>query len=68
MPKKKSESVKTERLNLYLDPGTAEKLSDYCLALMEKQHKVIESVKQKVGRKALEEWLEKHAHDFTIQL
>lgn len=68
MPKKKSESGKTERLNLYLDPDQAQKLNDYCLALMEKQHKVIESVKQKVGRKALDEWLKNHGDDFTVEL
>ena len=68
MPKKKSESAKTERLNLYLDPNQVKKLNDYCLALMEKQHKVIESVKQKVGRKALDEWLENHGDDFTVEL
>jgi hypothetical protein len=68
MPKKMSESAKTERLNLYLDPDLAQKLSDYCLALMAKQHKVIEAVKQKVGRKALEEWLQNHSTDFSVKL
>jgi hypothetical protein len=51
-----------------LDPQQVEKLNDYCLALMEKQHKVIESVKQKVGRKALDEWLQNHGDDFTVEL
>lgn len=68
MGKKEITSAKTERINLYLDPELAKKLNDYCVEVTNKQHKVISAIKQKIGRKALEEWLEKHANDLTIKL
>ncbi|MGA2767992.1 MAG: hypothetical protein ABSF24_06715 [Candidatus Bathyarchaeia archaeon] len=68
MPKKKSKSKETARLNLYLDPDLAKKLNDYCLAYMEKHKKIIESIRQMVGRMALAEWLQNHGDDFTVEL
>jgi hypothetical protein len=58
----------SQRLNLYLDPDLAKKLNDYCLAYMNKRKKIIESIRQLVGRAALAEWLQKHGDDLTIEL
>jgi post-segregation antitoxin (ccd killing protein) len=66
--KKKTASQATERLNLYLDSDLAKKLNDYCVAVTNERHKIISNIKQKIGRKALEEWLEKHGDDLTIEL
>jgi len=66
--KKKTASQATERLNLYLEPDLARKLSNYCLAVENKQQRIITHIKHKITKKALEEWLEKHADDLTIKL
>jgi len=68
MGKKKTTSQATERLNLYLDSDLAKKLNDYCVEVTNKQHKIISNIKQKIGKKALKEWLEKHTNDLTIKL
>jgi len=35
---------------------------------VEKRKKIIESIRQMVGRKALAEWLQKYGDDFAIEL
>jgi len=56
-----------ERLNLTLDSDQAKKLNDYCLAVANKQGRMPHAIKTKIGRAALDEWLEKHGKDLTIK-
>ena len=68
VPKKKTETeIYERRLNLYLDPDLARALNDYCLAYMQKRKRIIESIRQMVGRAALTEWLQKHGSDLSIE-
>jgi hypothetical protein len=62
MPKKKKEE-RGERLNLLLTPELTKKLNSYCLKVANKLGKMPHGIKTTIGRKAIEEWLEKHGDD-----
>lgn len=64
MPRKKK--LSSERLNLTLSPDESKKLNDYCLAVANRQGKMPYFIKTKIGRLALDEWLENHSKDFAI--
>jgi len=65
---KKKQAQVSERLNLTLSPELARALTDYCVKWAGARGKMPTAMKTKVGRKALEEWLEKHGDDFTVEL
>jgi hypothetical protein len=66
MPSKKEQAEVSERLNLTLTPELARTLTNYCIKWAGARGKMPTAMKTKVGRIALEEWLEKHADDFTF--
>jgi hypothetical protein len=66
MPSKKEQAEESERLNLTLTPEIAKNLNDYCVKWANHRGKMPSAMKTKIGRKALEEWLEKHGKDFTF--
>jgi len=57
----------TERLNLTLTPEQTKALNNYCLAVANKQGKMPHAIKTKIGRMAIDEWLEKHGKDLSIK-
>jgi hypothetical protein len=66
MPSTKKQPEVGERLNLTLTPELAKALTSYCIKWAGANGKMPTAMKTKVGRIALEEWLEKHADDFTF--
>lgn len=64
--KKQEQAQATERLNLTLPPELARALTDYCIKWAGARGKMPTAMKAKVGKKALEEWLEKHGGDFKF--
>jgi hypothetical protein len=67
MPKEKLKEPQAERLNLALTPGQTKKLNDYCLAVANRQGKMPYAIKTKIGRMAIDEWLEKHGKDYDVE-
>lgn len=61
----KKKQSQSERLNLTLSPELAKALTSYCIKWTSARGKMPTAMKDKVGRKALEEWLKKHADDYT---
>jgi len=62
-----TEMLQGERLNLSLTPEQTKLLNDYCLAVANKQGRMPHAIKTKIGRMAIDEWLEKHGKDLTIK-
>lgn len=58
---------KGERIYPKLTPEQTKRLNNYCLAMANKQGKMPYAIKTKILRKAIEEWLDKHEKDLTIQ-
>jgi len=56
----------SERVNVTLPPEIAQALNEYCLLVANKQGRIPPSLKQKVGRMAFSEWLQKHRTDVDI--
>ena len=57
---------KSERVNVTLSPKDAERLNKYCVEIAKRNGKIPHAIKQKIGRMAFEEWLDKHEKDLTI--
>ena len=56
-----------ERVNVTLTPKDAERLNKYCLEIANRNGKIPYAIKQKIGRIAFKEWLDKHEKDLTIE-
>ena len=48
---------------MLLTPELTKKLNSYCLKVANKLGKMPHGIKTTIGRKAIEEWLEKHGDD-----
>jgi len=59
--------VEVERLNVQLTPEQSKMLNDYCLAVANKLGRMPYAIKTKIGRMAIDEWLQKHAKDLNIK-
>jgi hypothetical protein len=55
-----------ERFPLRLSPELEKKLNDYVLKVANKKGKVPYGIYQKIGEKALNDWLDKHGDDLDI--
>jgi hypothetical protein len=62
MPKK----PKKMRIGVTLPPKTASRLNAYCIKKATKNGKITTHLPSKIGRKAIEEWLDNHENDLTI--
>jgi len=69
LKKKKDEAQgdeQGERINLTLTTEQSKKLNGYILAVANKRGKMPTKMKTKIGRMAMDEWLEKHGEDLDL--
>jgi len=65
--KEEISKIEVERINLTLTLEQTKALNDYCLAVANKIGRMPYAIKTKIGRMAIDEWLEKHGKDFNIK-
>lgn len=56
----------SERIGVTLPPEDAARLNKYCVEIANRNGKIPHALKQKIGRMAFKEWLDKHEKDLTI--
>lgn len=61
-----TKNPKSERVNVTLSPKEAGRLNKYCVEIAKRNGRIPHAIKQKIGRMAFEEWLDKHEKDLTI--
>jgi len=59
---------KKMRLNLTLEPELAKRLNKYMLKVAERRGEIPYALKTRIVYQALKEWLDRHEHDFDIDL
>jgi hypothetical protein len=57
---------KSLRLNLTLTPELNQRLNKYVLEVANKHGMIPYAIRTKIGRLAIEEWLDKHENDLDI--
>jgi len=67
MPKKKSVSEESGRLNLTLPPELNKRLNDYVIKYAQRHGKIPHAIRTKIARMAIEEWLDKNQNNFDIK-
>lgn len=55
------------RLNIVMTKELDKRLNKYCLEVAQRRGKIPFGIRAKIGRMALEEWLDKHEHNFNIE-
>lgn len=63
----KKNQEKGERLNLALTPQITKRLNEYCLAIANQKGKMPHGIKANIARRAIQEWLDRHGKDLTIE-
>lgn len=58
---------KPGRVNVTLPPKLNARLNKYCVEIAKRNEKIPHAIKQKIGRMAFQEWLDKHENDLTIK-
>ena len=56
------------RLHVTLPPKTTKRLNRYCIKRAEKNGKITPRIEAKITRRAIEEWLDNHESDLTIEV
>ena len=64
--KKKKDDEQGERINLMLTPEQSKKLNAYILAVANKRGRLPSTIRTRIGRMAIQEWLEKHSEDLDL--
>jgi len=55
------------RINVILPPDLNERLDKYIIGLFTHKGKIIDGIKTKIARKALEEWLDRNENNYDIE-
>jgi hypothetical protein len=55
-----------ERINMTLTPEQSKKFNAYILAVANKKGKMPSNMKTRIGRMAIDEWLDKHGEDLDV--